>query len=101
MTCAGTATNFSSLQNLGCDFKGHFDDTKVSFKHPTMANNVLFTPDAYHMLKLARNAVGDIKQFQDNEDRNILWQYILKLSQLQENEGFYLADESTYQLSQK
>ena len=44
---------------------------------------VYYVPDVCHMLKLARNALCDVKIFVDNENRSIKWDYIEFLYKIQ------------------
>ena len=39
-------------------------------------HELYFTPDAVHMLKLARNALSDLKVFFDGDNERIEWKYI-------------------------
>ena len=93
MTFDGAPTNFRTLELMGCKFNGNLENLKVSFKHPTRDYEVFATPDACHMLKLARNALGELGTFLDSNDRTISWNPICQLSTLQDDEGFYLANK--------
>lgn len=62
MTCDGAFTNFSSLKILGCFFDvNNNDDIKCWFNYPVTADKVFFIPDPCHMVKLARNTLGNNK----------------------------------------
>ena len=90
VTCDGTSTNINTLKRLGCEFTDSIDTTIVKFKHPTRDYYLYSTLDACHMLKLARNCLGDCKHIQSNTGI-ISWDFILALHKLQESEGFNLA----------
>ena len=93
ITCDGTSTNLSTLENLGCRFTDKYDTMIVKFKHPTRDYFVYSTLDACHMLKLARNALGNLGSFKTSDWESISWKYITDLSVLQDKEGFTLANK--------
>lgn len=83
ITCDGASVNISALNKLGCSiYVNNYESIVNSFKHPTQDYNVYVILDACHMLKLARNALADFKEFHTN-DGNIEWRYIIQLHQLQ------------------
>ena len=63
VTCDGTSTNVTMLKSLGCKFTNSFETMVTKFKHPTRDYYVYCTLDACHMIKLARNALGDLGCF--------------------------------------
>ena len=94
LTFDGAPTNLTTFELLGCNFKhAEFSSMKVSFKHPSRDYQVYATPDACHMLKLARNALGELHQFKDADGKLISWHFIRQLSVLQDDEGLYLANK--------
>ena len=93
LTCDGTATNFETLRLLGCSFTPNYDKMVVSFKHPTRPYNVYSILDACHMVKLARNTLGDYGKFHSGSGHVISWEYIEKLCKLQDDEGLTLANK--------
>ncbi|EFN74744.1 THAP domain-containing protein 9, partial [Camponotus floridanus] len=83
ITCDGATVNISALNKLGCSiYVNNYESIVNSFKHPTRDYNVYVILDACHMLKLARNALADFKEFR-TDDGNIEWRYIIQLYQLQ------------------
>ena len=50
--------------------------------------NYFFVAEVCHMLKLARNALADVKGFVEYEGRQIKWDYIKSLHKIQEEECF-------------
>ena len=93
LTCDGTATNFETLRLLGCSFTPNYDKMVVSFKHPTRPYNVHSILDACHMVKLARNTLGNYGKFLSGSGHVISWEYIEKLCKLQDDEGLTLANK--------
>ena len=65
----------------------------VKFKHPTRDHFVYVTLDACHMLKLARNVLGNFGAFKTPDGHIISWEFIKNLSILQDMEGFNLANK--------
>ena len=94
VTCDGTTTNFSAFNLLGCNIYNSFQCLKSSFKHPNKDEVLNFIPDACHMLKLARNALGTYKHFKSDKGL-IEWRFIEDLNKLQENIGLKLGNKLT------
>ena len=95
ITCDGTYTNFAYLKGLGCKFSTKYDEMVVRFKHPTRDYFVYATLDACHMIKLARNALGDMGNLYNAQGETISWAYIEKLCKLQDDQGFSIANKLT------
>ena len=93
VTCDGTYANVNTLKLLGCTFPDNFENMNVKFKHPTRDYHVYGTLDGCHMLKLARNALGDLGKIRSPEGNIISWDFIKKLHMLQEEEGLNLANK--------
>ena len=87
VTCDGTATNFDSMRNFGCEFGSKLSDIKGSFSSDYFNHALYFVADACHMLKLARNALADVKIFVDDSGKLIKWDHIKNLHRIQEDEG--------------
>ena len=92
VTCDGTTTNIKTLKNLGCVYDVTYDKFTVKFKHPTRDYHVYGTLDACHMLKNARNCLGDLGFIKNSSGGVIKWDYIKALHDLQQKEGFNLAN---------
>ena len=88
VTCDGTSTNLTMLKLLGCKFANSFETMVTKFKHPTMDYYVYYTLVACHMIKLARNAWGDLGCFKITDGKLIKWKFIKNLIELQIEEGF-------------
>lgn len=84
VTCDGAFTNFSSMKILGCLFDNidNYDDLKCWFDHPVTTEKVFFIPDPCHMVKLARNTLGNNKTLISNEGA-VKWSYIDQLFEVQ------------------
>ena len=78
----GTTVNLSAMKLFGCTF-GSFED----------ANDGSFCYSAFnHMLKLARNALGDLKIFIDSEGDRVEWKCIQLLHEEQSKIGLKFAN---------
>ncbi|CAI6370835.1 unnamed protein product [Macrosiphum euphorbiae] len=89
LTFDGCATNLTTAKLLGCDFNINTYSTSFVFDN----NEIVTFVDPAHMIKLVRNAFREKKQFMDEEDNMIDFEYILKLFYLQEKEGCHLANK--------
>ena len=81
------------LKSLGCKFTNSFETMVTKFKHPTMDYYVYCTLDACHMIKLARNALGDLGCFKTADGKLIEWQFIKNLIESQIEERFNTANK--------
>jgi hypothetical protein len=90
VTFDGCAKNIATARCLGCNF-AKFDG---SFKHPTRPNTTLYVIlDVCHMLKLARNSLGDLKVFYTESGDIISWQYITRLYNIQKGDLLNLGNK--------
>ena len=53
----------STLRNLGFVFSLDYDKVLTNFKYPTSDYQFCTILEAYHMVKLAQNAPGDLKTY--------------------------------------
>lgn len=92
VTCDGPHVNFKMMDELGCAVTDP-DHLKTYFEHPDHVSkiNVLF--DVCHMLKLVRNNWAASGTFLDIDGREIKWDFIWKLHQIQEQYGLYMANK--------
>ena len=97
VTMDGAAANLEAMRCFGCKFGIKRDSISSKFKHPSTAADVFFVPDACHMVKLARNALADFGVFIDGQNRNIKWEYIVKLHEVQSLEGLKFANKLSNQ----
>ena len=91
ITADGTHTNPSTMEKLGCAISEKMEG-KLSEEF-TRGESIWFMYDSCHMLKLARNAIGDLKSFVDGEGKLVRWQYFEELHKLQRDEGLKLANK--------
>lgn len=92
VTCDGAYTNFASLKILGCKLENNYSDIQCWFKHPVNSMKIYYIPDACHMLKLARNTLGNSNNLKSNSGY-IKWCYIEDLYNLQTNLTLKLANK--------
>lgn len=90
-TFDGCATNLTTAKLLGRNF--NVSTLSTSFVFDNTPNKIVTFVDPVHMIKLVRNAFGEKKQFLDDEENNIDFEYILKLFCLQEKESCHLANK--------
>ncbi|CAK1586692.1 unnamed protein product [Parnassius mnemosyne] len=91
VTFDGCAANFSMAKVLGCKLDGDANNFDTSFYHN--GKKVVIFPDPSHMIKLVRNALGDKNKLISAEGEIISWDYVKRLVDLQENEGFHLGNK--------
>ena len=87
LTCDGTKTNFSAMKLMGCKIGKTAECIDGRFVFGKEKNVIQWTPDIVHMLKLARNALSDMKVMRDGEGRLIEWRFIEELHDEQVREG--------------
>ena len=90
ITFDGASANISTAQRLGVDLPSLPE--KPSFKHPQLESDVYISLDACHMLKLARNALAELKVIFNADGGAIEWKYIQMLGKIQDEEGLHLAN---------
>ena len=95
MTADGTKVNIGMFKELGSEFGTSYNSFVTKFKHPSEEYFVHAIFDPCHMLKLARNALAEINSFVDSEGNIISWDFFSSLKQIQEDEGFNLANKFT------
>ncbi len=86
VTCDGLAANISTLRKFGISF----DPTcfQCSFPHPSdPTQKITVMLDACHLLKLARNTLSDLKVLIDPDGKQIKWDFVEKLHNIQTEEG--------------
>jgi hypothetical protein len=93
VTCDGCSANISTLTLLGCCLNP--EDPHPYFPHPSLDYNVYATLDICHMLKLTRNALAEMGSFVTATGERISWEYIERLSIIQDDIGLHLANKIT------
>lgn len=94
ITCDGAFTNFSSMKILGCKFQdiSSYTELKSWINHPISNEKVFFLPDPCHMLKLARNTLGNAKVIITNKGV-VKWDYIENLFKVQSDLSLKLGNK--------
>ena len=86
----GCSKNLATARALGCKVE-NFDG---SFQHPSRPGRTLYVIlDVCHMLKLARNALGDKGPFCINGKQSIFWDFIVELYNMQKDDVLHLANK--------
>ena len=90
VTFDGCAKNLATARHLGCNL----NNLDGSFKHPSRPGKILYVIlDVCHMLKLARNSLGDMKVFFTDEGNIISWQHIEELFNVQKSDVLHLGNK--------
>ncbi len=92
LVCDGPSTNFSVATKLGASIT--VEDMRPYFIHPdnsTWKVHVIF--DAAHMLKLIRNTLAEKNILANRNGKQIRWQHIVDLHELQDKEGLRAANK--------
>jgi len=92
VVCDGPSTNFAVASKLGASIQ--VNDMRPWFPHPSDTAKVVYLVfDACHMLKLLRNVFAEKGILTDRHNRQIRWQYIKDLYELQDREGLRAANK--------
>lgn len=92
LTFDGAPTNLTMAKILGCDL--NYTSLKTSFQHPSKnGDEVVVLLDPCHMVKLVRNTLGEKGLMANGENGLIRWKFFTQLHELQEKEGFHLANK--------
>ena len=92
IVCDGPATNFSVGAKLGASLSA--ENMQPYFSHPHQPEwKIYFIFDAAHMLKLMRNTLADKSILVDADGRQVRWQYVKDLYELQNTEGLKAANK--------
>ena len=90
VTFDGCSKNLATARRLGCKI----DSVDGSFKHPTRPDKTLYVIlYICHMLKLARNALGDKEIFYTDGGETISWYYIKELFNVQQSDILHLGNK--------
>lgn len=85
LTFDGLAANVAMCEIFGCSFKG---EIKPFFLNPVNKRPIHIIFDPSHMLKLARNTLGNRETLYDNKNHKIEWRYIIELEKVSRNSIF-------------
>lgn len=92
LTFDGHPSNISLAKILGANF----DKNSPFFDNPFNKKYKIYTIlDPPHMLKLARNCLGNKLKLYDSENNEILWQLIVNLVTLQNEKGLNFGNKLT------
>lgn len=86
ITFDGARENISLCEKLGCSLDP--DNLKTYFTNPLNQSKVFLIFDPCHMLKLIRNALGDLQYITDPQLGRIEWSYFEKLEQFRVKSKF-------------
>ena len=89
----GLVANQSMYQQLGCNFEPY--NMTTTFQHPVDAKPIYVFFDACHQLKLMRNAFATFKDICSPFLGKALWQHIVELNTIQQNEDLRAANKLT------
>ena len=90
VTFDGPTKNIATARKLGCNI----DDLQGSFPHPCRPDlYVYIILDICHMLKLARNALGDMKVFVTPKEEKISWEFIKALYDIQQQDILHIGNK--------
>lgn len=78
VTCDGAYANLSTMKILGCKIGDNYDEILCWFNHPIDITRVYYIPDACHMVKLARNTLGNNHVLESNNGF-IKWEHITNI----------------------
>ena len=90
LTCDNPTNNWAMLESLGATLKHDNVQTKLRIRN-ILNKCILATLDACHLIKLVRNAFGDLQIFKDSNGDTISWVFITELVKIQEEKGLHLA----------
>lgn len=94
LTFDGCKTNINCMKALVCNLD-NLENIKTTFRHPCGGHEIAVFSDACHMVKLMRNVLEAKKCIYDPGDREIKWQLILALHNLQKENSLHLANKLT------
>ena len=92
VACDCTSSNLDTFRLLGCTFAPKYDNIKASFPHPKGDHQVYAILDPCHMVKLAKNTLGDLGNLKDNDEGIIDWSFHRRLVKLQDEESLSLGN---------
>jgi hypothetical protein len=87
VTFDGPTKNIATARKLGCKI----DDLQGSFPHPCRSDLTVYVIlDICHMLKLARNALGDMKVILTPKGEKISWEFLEALYKIQQQDTLHI-----------
>lgn len=95
VTFDGCKSNIATMKMLGCEID-NAENIKTNFRHPSADYDVVVFLDACHMVKLMRNTFESKKILHTSDQKQIKWQFITKLHNLQEKNSLHLANKLSH-----
>ncbi len=92
ITCDCTSVNPKTMALLGCQWLGPNPQSQLDVQL-TNRREVHLVLDACHVLKLARNALAELKLMRDGDGNAIKWDHICLLNEIQRDEGLKFANK--------
>jgi hypothetical protein len=97
LCCDNAAANSAALHILGAALLDS-DRLKVTIDKTNVVHEPIFVVfDTSHLIKLARNTLGDLQLLWTEDGRRIEWNHIMELEKLQSAEKLHLANKLTKQ----
>lgn len=97
LTFDGAPNNITMCTALGVDFSNPSINKDYSFKNPATGKAIYIILDICHMMKLVRNNLGLKWVLYDKAGKQIKWDYIVELENLQRENKLHLATKLTQQ----
>ena len=92
LTCDGPSPHYAMLKELGANLS--LQQLIPYFQHPSDPSKYIYVfLDVCHMLKLVRNNWAILGVIYDGDGKEIKWEYLVKLHELQESEGVHMANK--------
>ena len=95
LCCDNAASNTAALNHLGAAVSDS-ERLKVTIDRINLVGEPIFVIlDTSHLIKLARNTLGDLQLLFTADGRRIEWRFITELEKLQSSEQLHLANKIT------
>jgi hypothetical protein len=95
LCCDNAASNTAALNHLGAAVSDS-ERLKVTIDRINLIGEPIFVIlDTSHLIKLARNTLGDLQLLFTADGRRIEWRFITELEKLQSSEQLHLANKIT------
>ena len=92
VVCDNAASNIAALQILGAKLSYH-DNLKPHLDVTNACGEKIYVVlDTSHLIKLARNTLGDLQLLFTGDGRPVMWNLVRELEKLQGDEGLHLGN---------
>jgi hypothetical protein len=95
ITFDGAAVNLAMCRKLGANFEVDTLHFKPFIINPANIQKKIVIWGTSHMIKLARNVLGDKQIIVDGNGEHIFWEHLCQLNNLQKEEGLHAANKLT------